>query len=84
MKETLATTPEETYRACKERTWLVVLEKVKCALYKNGMMGIRGMARVFKRFDSFDGNRKIDRQEFYVGVKELGVDISKKEAEVAI
>ena len=40
------------------------------------------MARIFKHFDSYDGNRRIDRQEFYAGLKELGADISKKESEV--
>ena len=40
------------------------------------------MGRVFKKFDYYDGNRRIDRQEFYVGLKELGVDVSKKESEV--
>ena len=82
MKEALSTTPEATYRASKKMTFIVVLEKVKYALYKQGMTGIRGIARVFKRFDSYDGNRRIDRQEFYVGLKELGVEVTKKEAEV--
>ena len=40
------------------------------------------MGRVFKHFDYCDGNRRIDRQEFYVGLKELGVDVSKKEAQL--
>ena len=40
------------------------------------------MGRIFKHFDYVDGNRRIDREEFYVGLKELGVDVTKKEAEV--
>ena len=31
--------------------------------------------------DNVDGNRKIDKEEFYIGLKDLGVTISKKEAE---
>ena len=49
---------------------------------KRGSTGIRGMARIFKQMDSYDGNRRLDRQEFYIGLKELGAEVSKKEAEV--
>lgn len=34
--------------------------------------------------DNVDGNRKIDKEEFYVGLKDLGVTISKKEAEALL
>ncbi len=59
-----------------------MLAKVRTALFDRGMSGIRGTSRVFKHFDSYDGNRRIDRQEFYVGLRELGVDVSKKDAQV--
>jgi hypothetical protein len=32
--------------------------------------------------DSVDGNRKIDAQEFFVGLNEFGVKITKGEADV--
>ena len=31
---------------------------------------------MFKQLDSFDGNRKVDREEFKVGLQELGCDLS--------
>lgn len=34
--------------------------------------------------DNGDGNRKIDKQEFYFGLKEQGVDILKREAEALL
>ena len=60
----------------------LVLYRVREALYSRGMLGIRGMTRVFKRFDCINGDRRVDKQEFYIGLKELGVNISKKESEV--
>jgi Ca2+-binding EF-hand superfamily protein len=38
---------------------------------------------VFYNFD-FDGNRKIDKQEFYTGLKEYNVAITKREAEILL
>jgi hypothetical protein len=34
--------------------------------------------------DSTDGNRQLDKQEFYWGIKDMGVNISKREAEILI
>ena len=37
------------------------------------------MGRIFRTFDD-NGDRKLDKQEFYWGLKEMGADISKQEA----
>ena len=34
--------------------------------------------------DSFDGNRKVDRNEFLIGLKENGVQITKDEANLLL
>lgn len=34
---------------------------------------MRGMGRYFKIMDSENGDRKINKEEFYVGIKDLGV-----------
>lgn len=34
--------------------------------------------------DNGDGNRKINKEEFYIGLKDLGVTISKREAEILL
>ena len=41
------------------------------------------MGRVFKIIDN-SGDRKMDKEEFYFGIKELGVQITKKEAEALL
>jgi Ca2+-binding EF-hand superfamily protein len=53
-------------------------------LQNRGANTIRGLGRAFKIIDSYDGNRKIDKEEFYFGLKDLGVNISKKEAEALL
>ena len=61
----------------------VVLEKVRASLNARGVRTIRGMGRSFRIFDD-NGDRKIDMQEFYWGMKDLGADISKREAQVLL
>ncbi len=34
--------------------------------------------------DQMDGNRKIDKEEFYWGLKDQGVNITKREAEALL
>ena len=47
-----------------------------------GANTIRGLARSFKAFDSYDGNRKIDPNEFFIGLQENGVKLTKQESDV--
>ena len=61
----------------------VVLEKVKASLNARGVKTIRGMGRSFKIMDD-NGDRKIDKQEFYWGLKDLGATISKNEAGILL
>jgi len=42
------------------------------------------MGRSFRIMDSVDGNRQLDKQEFYWGIKDMGVNISKRESEILI
>ncbi len=57
---------------------------MQACLKSRGVASIGGMGRAFRIMDSVDGNRKIDKQEFYVGLKDLGVTISKREAELLL
>ena len=59
---------------------LVVLDRVRAALKKRGTKTIAGLSRTFRALDSFDGNRKVDCQEFYIGLCENGVEISQDES----
>jgi hypothetical protein len=52
-------------------------------LTARGATSIRGLGRSFKLFDSYNGNRKVDSQEFFVGLQENGVKITKAEADVS-
>lgn len=54
------------------------------SLKKRGCTTIRGMGRAFRIVDNIDGNRKIDKEEFYVGLKDWGVTITKREAEALL
>ena len=56
-----------------------ILAKVQGQLQKRGARTIRGIGRVFRIFDD-DGNRKIDQEEFYWGLKDMQIEITKREA----
>ena len=45
-----------------------------------GAKTIRGLGRVFKCIDD-SGNRKVDAQEFFVGLNECGCNLTKEETD---
>ena len=57
---------------------VLVLEKVRADLEARGAQTIRGLGRQFKIMD-LEGDRKLDKQEFYWGLKDLGCGLSKDE-----
>ena len=40
---------------------------------KRGARGIRGLATIFRRMDSYDRNRQLDKQEFVEGLRDFGL-----------
>jgi Ca2+-binding EF-hand superfamily protein len=55
------------------------LNKVRERLNARGARTIRGLSRTFRALDSYDGNKKVDREEFAVGLRENGVDLNAQE-----
>ncbi len=53
-------------------------------MLSRGANSIAGLGRVFKAMDSFDGNKKVDKNEFVVGLKEYGLNLSKDETEALL
>jgi Ca2+-binding EF-hand superfamily protein len=62
-----------------QRSVLEVLNVLREQLNKRGSKTIRNLGRTFRALDSFDGNRKVDRSEFAVGMRENGVNLSAQE-----
>ena len=62
----------------------LVLIKVREQILSRGAKTIRQLGRTFRALDSFDGNNKVDRNEFLVGLKENGVQITKEEANLLL
>lgn len=54
-----------------------MLRKIRDALNARGANTIRALGKTFKALDSFDNNRKLDRNEFVVGLRENGVTLTK-------
>ena len=61
-----------------------MLDKVRACLNERGTKTIRALGRAFRTFDSFNGDRKVDKEEFYFGLKDQGVSITKREAEALL
>ena len=55
---------------------------MKDALNARGSKTIRGLGRTFRLLDSYNGDSKVDRDEFTVGLRENGVSLSKTEFDV--
>lgn len=62
-----------------QRGLIDVLNVLREQLNKRGSKTIRNLGRTFRALDSFDGNRKVDRNEFAVGLRENGVTLSTSE-----
>jgi hypothetical protein len=58
------------------------LNRLREQLNSRGTTTIRGLGRAFRTIDSYDGNRKVDAQEFYTGLCEFGVKLTKAESDV--
>lgn len=69
-------------RSLNRSNFNIVLENLRSQLSARGASTIRGLSRVFKNIDSYNGNRKIDAQELYTGLKEIGLTISKQDIDV--
>jgi calcyphosin len=63
---------------------LEILDKVKTALKRRGSKTIAGLGRTFRALDSYDGNKKVDSQEFNVGLRENGVDLTQEESDALL
>ncbi|CAI2380857.1 unnamed protein product [Moneuplotes crassus] len=61
-----------------------ILNKVREALKKRGARTIAGLGRTFRALDSYDGNKKVDAEEFSVGLRENGVDLTQEEADALL
>ena len=53
---------------------------MRAQIKARGAKTIRGLGRTFRNFDSFDGNHKIDKEEFYSGLCEIQISVTKAEA----
>jgi calcyphosin len=58
------------------------MNRVKDQLAKRGAHTIRGIGRVFRQLDSYDGNKKVDKEEFRWGLKDIGVELTAYESGV--
>ena len=56
-----------------------LLDEVRTKLVARGGRTIRGLAREFKIMDEYDGNKKLDLQEFTQGLKDFGVELEGEE-----
>mmetsp|Transcript_17218 Transcript_17218/g.30890 ORF Transcript_17218/g.30890 Transcript_17218/m.30890 type:complete len:425 (+) Transcript_17218:254-1528(+) len=57
-----------------------LMERMRKQFRKRGARGIIGLQSVFKRMDSYDGNRILDKHEFIEGLTMFGFDVTKSEA----
>jgi hypothetical protein len=60
----------------------LVLKRVRDALNARGTKTIRSLGICFRCLDSYDGNRKLDKNELKVGLAENGVQLSWNEVDV--
>ncbi len=55
---------------------VLVLVAIRKKLEAKGARTIRGLGRMFRLMDSYDGNKKIDKEEFTEGMSRIGLSLS--------
>lgn len=58
------------------------MDKTRSVIHAKGYKCLRNLGTLFRKFDSYSVDRTIDRAEFYVGLRELGIVLSKVESDV--
>jgi len=56
------------------------MKRMRKQFRKRGARGIHGLAKIFRAMDSYDGNHRLDKQEFIEGLQMFGFHVSKVEA----
>jgi len=57
-----------------------LMQRMRKQFRKRGARGIHGLATIFRRMDSYDGNNKLDKAEFIEGLHMFGFKVSNTEA----
>lgn len=60
------------------------MDKAKSNLKAKNVRALRGLTKSFKNILIHNGVRKLDKQEFYFGLRDYGVGISKRESEIIL
>jgi Ca2+-binding EF-hand superfamily protein len=76
-----SSTPSSSKRSSVEETDPeVIMERVRVGMRAHGGQGLRGFARLFKKFDTY-GRRRLEKADVVLGLKNLRIKCTEKEVQ---
>lgn len=74
----------EALEVRKTTNFANLMERMRRQFRKRGARGIHGLATIFRRMDSYNGDGRLDKQEFLAGLKMFGFNVTRQEAEALL
>jgi len=63
---------------------LSIFNKLKDSIQKRGSDTLRSLGKVLRQMDSYDNNKKVNKEDFLFGLREIGISLHKNDQDMLL